>query len=374
MAFRDIHVGRNGFLRLLAAIAGEAAEKRVTRASRFRAVQVFARQGTEAQTGVGEQLHLFVLRHLRQTHFITAVQQAVRVLNGHDARQIVFIGQMQIAHHAKRRLVGNANVADLTRPLALRERFQRFQQGNGRSTFVPGVAKLTEAVRRTLRPVHLIKIEIVGLQALEAGIQRGTDILAIEDLVRADPGIVITGRAADFGGDDQLFAIAAFRQPVADIRFSKTLCFRAGRNGVHLRHVNQVNALADGVIELCMGIGFAVLFTKCHGAQPQLADLQSAMGDTVIMHSRFPFLDIQTASGTSRQRNINMAEGRQKGKEKIKKASKLLTFICLTLDDLGDFVAINLHLIAFAIAVTHQTGIVVDFGFAIGQDHTTIFR
>ncbi|KEP72984.1 hypothetical protein HR12_22075 [Microbacterium sp. SUBG005] len=79
--------------------------------------------------------------------------------------------------------------------------------------------------------MHLIKIEIVGLQALKAGIQRGTDILAIEDLVRADPGIVITGRAADFGGDDQLFAIAAFRQPVADIRFSKTLCFRAGRNG-----------------------------------------------------------------------------------------------------------------------------------------------
>jgi len=69
-----------------------------------------------------------------------------------------------------------------------------------------------------------------------------------------------------------------------------------------------------------------------------------------------------------------MAEGRQKGKEKIKKASKLLTFIRLALDDLGDFVAINLHLIAFAIAVTHQTGIVVDFGFAIGQDHTTIFR
>ena len=266
MTLRDIHIGRHGFLCLLAAIAGEAAEKRVTRASRFRAVQVFARQGSEAQARVGEQLHLFVLRHFRETHFITAVQQAVRILDGHDPRQVVFIGQMQIAHYAKRRLVGNADVADLTRALAFRKRLQCFQQGDGRSTLVPGVAKLTEAVRRTLRPVHLIKIEIVGLQALEAGIQRSTDILAIEDLVRADPGIVITGRAANLRSDDQLFAIAAFRQPVADIRFGKTLSFRAGRNWVHLRHVNQVNALADGVIELCMGIGFAVLFTKCHGA------------------------------------------------------------------------------------------------------------
>ena len=41
MAFRDIHIGRNGFLRLLAAVARETAKQRIACTGRFRAVQVF---------------------------------------------------------------------------------------------------------------------------------------------------------------------------------------------------------------------------------------------------------------------------------------------------------------------------------------------
>ena len=69
-----------------------------------------------------------------------------------------------------------------------------------------------------------------------------------------------------------------------------------------------------------------------------------------------------------------MAEGKQKGKEKIKKASKPLTFICLSLDNLRNFVTVDLHFIAFLVAVAHQSGIIVDFGFAVGQDHPAILR
>ena len=67
-----------------------------------------------------------------------------------------------------------------------------------------------------------------------------------------------------------------------------------------------------------------------------------------------------------------MAEGKQKGKKKIKKASKRLTFICLSLDNLRYFVAIDLHFIACLVVVADQTGIVVDFGFAVGPDHSAI--
>jgi hypothetical protein len=69
-----------------------------------------------------------------------------------------------------------------------------------------------------------------------------------------------------------------------------------------------------------------------------------------------------------------MAEGRQKGKKKIKKASKRLTFICLSLDNLRHIVAINLHFITLLVVITHQAGIVVDFGFAVCQYHSAIFR
>jgi len=68
-----------------------------------------------------------------------------------------------------------------------------------------------------------------------------------------------------------------------------------------------------------------------------------------------------------------MAEGEQKGKKKIKKASKQLTFNCLSFDDLRNFVAIDLHLIALLIVVAYKAGIVVDFGFAVSQYHSTVF-
>lgn len=68
-----------------------------------------------------------------------------------------------------------------------------------------------------------------------------------------------------------------------------------------------------------------------------------------------------------------MAEGKQKGKKKIKKASKQLTLNGLSFDDLRNFVAINLHLITLLIVVADQTGIVIDFGFAVSQYHSTIF-
>ena len=61
VTLRNINVGRDGFLRLLAAIAGKAAEERITRAGWLRAVQVFTRQRTKAQAGIGEQLNLCLL-------------------------------------------------------------------------------------------------------------------------------------------------------------------------------------------------------------------------------------------------------------------------------------------------------------------------
>ena len=138
------------------------------------------------------------MRHFGQTHLIATVKQAVRILDSDDTRQIVFIRQVQIAHYAKGRFVRDANVADFSRALALGQRFQRFQQRYGGGTLIPAVAELTKAVGWALRPVHLIQVEVVGLQALQAGVQCGADILTIEDLIRADPGIVVARGTTDF--------------------------------------------------------------------------------------------------------------------------------------------------------------------------------
>jgi hypothetical protein len=41
VTFGDIHIGRNRFLRLLAAVAGKAAEQRIARPCRFRPFRYF---------------------------------------------------------------------------------------------------------------------------------------------------------------------------------------------------------------------------------------------------------------------------------------------------------------------------------------------
>ena len=140
MTSGDIDIGRYRFLRLLAAIAREAAKERITRAGRFCAVKVLAGQGAKCQTGVGQQLNAFILADFRQTHFVAAVQQAVGILDGDDARQVVFIRQVKITHNAKGRFVGDADIADFTGPLEFGERFKRIQQGDNRRGVGPAIA------------------------------------------------------------------------------------------------------------------------------------------------------------------------------------------------------------------------------------------
>ncbi len=73
MTSGDIDIRRDGFLRLLTAIASEAAKERITCASRFCTVEVFPGQRAETQTRIGQQLDPFILADFCQTHFKTAV-------------------------------------------------------------------------------------------------------------------------------------------------------------------------------------------------------------------------------------------------------------------------------------------------------------
>lgn len=75
---------------------------------------------------------------------------------------------------------------------------------------------------------------------------------------------------ADFRGEHQLFAIAAFRQPVADVGFSQPLGFRARRDRVHFSDIDQVDAVGNRVIELLVGIGLAILFAKVMVPSPRV--------------------------------------------------------------------------------------------------------
>ncbi|MNT09018.1 hypothetical protein D3C72_1437810 [compost metagenome] len=154
----------------------------------------------------------------------------------------MLFSQLQVTHHAPRRFVRHPDITNFTGAHLLGQRFQRFQQGDG-SLFVSVlVVELTEEVGRALRPMQLVEIEIIGVEAFQAGVQRGTDVFAIQRLLRADTAVSPAHRPGDFAGQHQFLTVAASLDPTADVLFGQPLGFRAGRYRVHLCGIDQVDA------------------------------------------------------------------------------------------------------------------------------------
>lgn len=107
----------------------------------------------------------------------------------------MLIRQVQITHHAEGGFVRHADVADLAGALELGQRLEGIQQGHRGGGVGPCVAQLAKAVGGALRPVYLIQVEIIGLQTLQAGVQRLADIFPVQtwfgrillSLLRAGP-------------------------------------------------------------------------------------------------------------------------------------------------------------------------------------------
>lgn len=70
-------------------------------------------------------------------------------------------------------------MADLAGAHLLVEHFQGFLQ-RCEALFLVLVAELAEEVGPPLRPVQLVEVQPVCLQALQAGIEGGDDVLAVE--------------------------------------------------------------------------------------------------------------------------------------------------------------------------------------------------
>ncbi|MNZ94649.1 hypothetical protein D3C78_1137630 [compost metagenome] len=183
-----------------------------------------------------------MLADLRQGNLKTAVQQAIGVLNRNDTRQLMFFSQLQVTHYTPWRFVRHPDIADFTGTHLFGQRFQRFQQGDGGLIVGVLIIELAEVVGRALRPVQLVEIEIIGVESFQAGVQRDTNIFAIQRLLRADAAVGTAHRPGNLAGQHYLFTVAACLDPTADVLLGQPLGFRAGRYRVHLCGVNQVDA------------------------------------------------------------------------------------------------------------------------------------
>ncbi|MNS70324.1 hypothetical protein D3C72_1036660 [compost metagenome] len=183
----------------------------------------------------------------------------------------------QELRQAPRRFVGHAHVADLARAHEILQHRQGFFDRHGVLVFHPGVVQLAEGGGGAVRPVQLIQVQVIRLQALQAGVQRFGQVLAVQEgLAVADVAgaLGVAHRAGHLAGQHDVLAALAARQPGADIGFGQPLRFGLGRHGVHLGHVDQVDAARQRVVQLLMGFGLGILLTPGHGAQSNQADIQ----------------------------------------------------------------------------------------------------
>ena len=78
------------------------------------------------------------------------------------------------------RFVRDANVTDLARAHLFGQRFQRLQQRNSGGVITVLITELAKVVSLALRPVQLVEVEVIGIEAFQAGVQRFADVLAIQ--------------------------------------------------------------------------------------------------------------------------------------------------------------------------------------------------
>ena len=131
-------------------------------------------------------------------------------------------------------------------------------------------------------PVHLVEIDMISLQPLQANLQR------LAHRLRAGGRAAVDIRAAgtgDLGGDDDVVALAALLQPCADIVFGETHGFRTGRgHRIKFGGIEEVDAPADGIIHLLMRFRLAVLRAPGHCAQADFRNLDAGAAECVVFH------------------------------------------------------------------------------------------
>src|SRR5699024_10405256 len=188
-------------------------------------------------------------------------------------------------HHTPRCFVGQAEVADLAFLDQASQLAETIFQRHRVVLRVVFVFEAAEEVGAPVGPVQLVEIDVVGLQPAQAGLERVADLLWGQAPFRAAGAKPVHGAAPGRLAEQHHFvAPAVGGQPPAEIFLAAPLGFGPRRHRVHLCGINEVNALIQRVIDLCMRVGFAILLAPGHAAQAQGADLDIAVAELAVFH------------------------------------------------------------------------------------------
>ena len=186
--------------------------------------------------------------------------------------------RLQVLQGAPAGFIGQADIADFTGVDHLAEEAQGFVHVITHRLAVLlsriEIPVLAKVIGTAVGPVQLVKIDVVGLQAAQAALE------AEPNLVRADRNavldMVVTG-ARNLGCENDIVTAPRGGQPGAD-DFLGTAggCGIHRARGIELGGVDEIDAVIERKVDLCMTLGFGVLRTPGHRAQADFADLEIA--------------------------------------------------------------------------------------------------
>ena len=155
------------------------------------------------------------------------VQQVIRILDTGDPAQGQFPGQAQVFGQAPGRFIRNTDIPDLAGPDQPVECRQSFCDSGAVLVRGMEIVQASKAIGIPVRPVRLVQIDVIGLQTSQAGVDSGVDIFFIEPDIAIAYVCRALGPGTDLGGNNQLLAVAALSQPVANNGGSSAMNFHA---------------------------------------------------------------------------------------------------------------------------------------------------
>ena len=288
----DAEIGRRRRKDLRRDPPAERGIDRPPRAFRRHVAGVFARQDARRQRRKPQQRDIFHHRQFGPVGIELTAEQRIFVLHRRHPGQAVPVGQCQPFRRAPGGLIGQAKVADL----AFGHQFAgdgqhlqhlRFDQRRvaGARVKGPDVAKVVMAAAW---PVHLIKVDMVGLQAPQRRLCRLPQHRPVQRPAVAQRRIAT---AADLGGQHQPVAALSRGKPGADDFLGPPRSFGADRvHRIDLGGVPEVHPMIQRQIGLGMALGLGGLVAPGHGAEAQLGHHQIGSAQFDLSHrgpSRF---------------------------------------------------------------------------------------
>src|SRR5258706_11658957 len=195
----------------------------------------------EGERAVGEQWNAFPARDFRKPHFKAAIQEAVGVLNRRHHWQPFVAGYAREFQHPPRRFVGQTQVTDLSGLDEAGESLQLLFDRRRSTLLLRVIERIAEQRQITVRPMNLVKIDVVRLQPLETAVEGLLNGFPADGPGPAANPAKSTALRRYFCSDEQLVARLLF-EPAAEIGFGTPLRFGLRRYRIHFRHVDEIDA------------------------------------------------------------------------------------------------------------------------------------